>query len=95
MLYENLFSFFPSLYYHLKSFLKLRSPRLLNFRFFQPSCLLGTPVYLAVESTATSKICHHIIYRDLTLLSCVLTFTTSVSSHNALRLGILLAVCYL
>ena len=58
MLYDNLFLFFPSLHNHLKPFLKFRpSPRLLEPSFikfwnlFRPLCLLGHPVYLALEST--------------------------------------------
>ena len=40
MLSDNLFLFFPSLYNHLKPFLKFRLPRLLNFGVYS-----STPVY--------------------------------------------------
>jgi len=58
MLYDNLFLVLSSLHKHLKPFLKFRPPpfiltlRLLNFGFFSdPPCLLGPPVYLALESS--------------------------------------------
>ena len=50
MLYDNLFLFFPSLYNHLKSFLKFQPPSILNLplfitfqNFFRPPCLLVLP----------------------------------------------------
>ena len=57
MLYGNPFFFVLSLYNHLNPFLKFQSPfyfdpPLIAFRnFFQPPCLLGPPVYLALASS--------------------------------------------
>ena len=48
MLYDNLFLFFPSIYNHLKPFLKIQplfilTPRLLNFRIFPTPLFIRTP----------------------------------------------------
>ena len=56
MLYENLLLLFPSLYNHLKPFLKFQppyilTPRLLNFGiFYDPLSIRTSPVYLTLES---------------------------------------------
>ena len=52
MLYENLFLFFPPLYNYLKPFLKFQPPRLVTFGIFFNPCLLGPPIYLALESSS-------------------------------------------
>ena len=58
--YDNLFLFSLSLYNHFKLFLKFQpsvylDSCLLNFRIFSDSpCLLGSPVYLALEGKLKS-----------------------------------------